>query len=172
MTDLQEAFDHPYFVPFLVVAVSLGALGMALASQYWGGLEPCVLCMYQRYAFVAAAALGLAGIAAGRRSKPRRLMLVLAGFAFLSGAAIAAFHVGVEQRWWQGTAECRAPAFDPNASIDDMRKQLLNTRFVPCDEVAWSLFGISIAGYNVLASLGLAVLTFWSAACITIRRRR
>ncbi len=159
----QDFFDHPRLVPALIVAVSLGALAVALASQYWGDLQPCVLCIYQRYAYLGAAAFGLLGLIAGPRTGARRAAVALAGLAFLTGAAIAAFHVGVEQQWWRGTAECHAPAFDPNASIAELRKQLLGTRFIPCDEVPWSLFGISMAGYNVLASLGLALASFWAA---------
>jgi disulfide bond formation protein DsbB len=159
----QDFFDHPRLVPALIVAVSLGALAAALASQYWGDLQPCVLCIYQRYAYLGAAAFGLLGLIAGPRTGARRAAVALAGLAFLTGAAIAAFHVGVEQQWWRGTAECHAPAFDPNASIAELRKQLLGTRFIPCDEVPWSLFGISMAGYNVLASLGLALASFWAA---------
>ncbi len=160
---LQDVLDHPRLVPALIIAVSLGALATALASQYWGGLQPCVLCYYQRYAYLAAAAFGLAGLIAGPRTAARRAAVVLAGLAFLTGAAIAAFHVGVEQQWWRGTSECHAPVFDPNASIADLRKQLLETDFVPCDVVQWSLFGISMPGYNVLASLGLALASFWAA---------
>ena len=48
---LQEIFDHPRLGPALIVALSLSALAAALASQYWGGLPPCVLCIYQRYAW-------------------------------------------------------------------------------------------------------------------------
>ncbi len=160
---LQRVIGHPRLVPALIVAISLGALAAALASQHWGGLQPCVLCIYQRYAYLGAAAFGLFGLIAGPRARARRATVALAGFAFLTGAAIAAFHVGVEQLWWTGTSECHAPAFDPNASIADLRRQLLETDFVPCDEVQWSLFGISMAGYNVLASLGLALASFWAA---------
>ncbi len=167
---LQDAFDHPRLVPALIVAVSLGALATALASQYWGGLEPCILCYYQRYAYLVAAAFGLAGLIAGPRTGARRAAVALAGLAFLTGAAIAAFHVGVEQQWWRGTEECHAPTFDPNASVADLRKQLLGTKFVPCDEVPWSLFGVSMAGYTVLASLGLALASFW-AACNVGRKQ-
>ncbi len=160
---LRDLTDHPHLVPALIVAVSLGALAAALASQYWGGLQPCVLCYYQRYAYLGAIAFGLLGLIAGPRVEARRVAVALAGLAFLTGAAIAAFHVGVEQHWWRGTTECHAPAFDPNASIADLRKQLLETTFVPCDEVQWSLFGISMPGYNVLASLGLALASLWAA---------
>ncbi len=163
---LQDLIDHPRLVPALIVAVSLGALAAALASQYWGGLQPCVLCYYQRYAYLGAAAFGVLGLIAGPRTSARRAALALAGLAYLTGAGIAVFHVGVEQLWWRGTSECHAPVFDPNASIADLRKQLLGTKFVPCDEVPWSLFGVSMAGYNVLASLGLALASIW-AACKT-----
>ncbi len=163
---LQDLIDHPRLVPASIVAVSLGALAAALISQYWGGLQPCVLCIYQRYAYLGAAAFGVLGAIAGPRPDARRAAIALAGLAFLTGAAIAVFHVGVEQLWWRGTSECHAPVFDPNAAIADLREQLLGTRFVPCDEVQWSLFGISMAGYNVPASLGLALASFW-AACRT-----
>jgi disulfide bond formation protein DsbB len=55
--------------------------------------------------------------------------------------------------------------------IEDLRKQLLGVRFVPCDEIRWSLFGISMAGYNVLASLGLAAASLWAALNITGAKR-
>ena len=58
---LQRVIDHPFAVPALIVAVSLGALAAALASQHWGGLQPCVLCFYQRYAYLVATAFGLLG---------------------------------------------------------------------------------------------------------------
>ena len=72
----------------MIVAVSLGALAVALASQYWGDLQPCVLCMYQRYAFLGAIAFGLLGLIAGPRTRARRAAVVLAGLAFLTGAAM------------------------------------------------------------------------------------
>ncbi len=76
--------------------------------------------------------------------------------AFLVGAGLAAFHVGVEQHWWAGTAECGAN-FGPAGSVEELRRRLLAQAVVRCDEVAWSLFGISMAGYNFLLSLALAV---------------
>lgn len=152
---LPGSLSGPKAAAAAAALVSAAALAIALISQYGFGLQPCVLCHYQRYAFVAALVLALIGLFA----RPR-LFLALAGLTFLTGAGIAAFHVGVEQGWWQGTAGCHAPAFDLNASVDEMREALMNTDFVPCDKVAWSLFGISMAGFNVLFSLlfGLASL--------------
>ncbi len=167
---IQDAIDRPRLIPALIFGVSLSALAIAYASQVWGGLQPCILCIYQRYAFGAAMAFGLLGLALGGNPAAQRALVALGGLAFLTGAAIAGFHVGVEQHWWRGTAECHAPVFDINASIEDMREQLLGTEFIPCDEIPWSLFGISMAGYNLLISLGLALACFWAAARMGRRR--
>lgn len=160
---MDLSLRHPRFVPALLVAACLGALGIALASQYWGGLYPCVLCIYQRYAYGAAMALAALAFLLALHPAGRRLALVGSGLAFLTGSGIAAFHVGVEQKWWQGTAECQAPALPENATVEQLRDILLNQPFAPCDKVPWELFGISMAGYNVLVMAGLAALAFWAA---------
>ena len=41
--------------------------------------------------------------------------------------------------------------------LDQMNK----TRVVRCDEAAWRLFGLSLAGYNVLISLLMAAIALW-----------
>lgn len=154
---------NPRTLPALLVAACLGALGTALASQYWGGLHPCVLCMYQRYAYGAAMALAALAFLLATSALGRRLALIGSGLAFLAGAAIAVFHVGVEQKWWEGTAECHAPALPENATVAQMREILMNQPFAPCDVVPWELFGISMAGFNILAYALLAALSFWAA---------
>ncbi len=158
----RQILDHPRLVPALVVAISLTALAIALAADHWGGLAPCLLCLYQRYGYLVAVAFGLLGLAVPDRPRARRAAVVLSALAFLSVAGIALYHVGVEQLWWRGTAECHAPSLDFSASVETLRQQLLNTEFIPCDEVAWSLFGISMAGYNLFAALGFAGASLWA----------
>ena len=75
-----------------------------------------------------------------------------------ANAALAGYHVGVEQKWWEGPASCSA-AVAAGTSFEDLKAQLLAAPIVRCDEVPWSLFGISMAGYNVLLSAGFAVVT-------------
>ena len=140
---------------FLLVA-SAAILGAAFGFQYIGGLAPCVLCWWQRYAHMAAIVLAaVAVVASGRGSSRAGWMLVAAtGLALLAGAGIAAFHVGVEQHWWAGTAECGS-TLGAASGIDQLRARLLAQPIVRCDEIAWSLFGVSMAGYNFLLSLAL-----------------
>jgi disulfide bond formation protein DsbB len=145
----------------LILLASATVLGAALAFQYWGGLAPCVLCIWQRYAHGGLMAFAALALAAGR---PQWRAVLLAGCALaaLASAGIAFFHVGVEQHWWQGTAECGS-TLPPAATIEEFRERLLAQPLVRCDEVAWSLFGISMAGYNVILSLALAAFAFAAA---------
>ena len=147
--------------PLLLLLASIAVLGTALASQYLGGLQPCVLCVYQRLPYVAV--ILIAGAALFLPPGPRAVALGLAGLALLTGTGIAIFHVGVEQHWWQGTAECGSAAAAD--SVEALRAQVLSAPTVRCDEIPWSLFGISMAGYNALVSLGLAI-----AALVAARR--
>jgi disulfide bond formation protein DsbB len=149
-------------LPSLVFIASLAGLAVAFASQYWGGLQPCALCIYQRYPYGMAAALGVVGILVAGRPGWLRAVLLLAALAFFVDAGIAAYHVGVEQHWWQGTAECGS-TLDLNLSPEELKQQLLNQPVVRCDEVPWSLFGISMAGYNFLYAAALGIATLWYA---------
>jgi disulfide bond formation protein DsbB len=139
---------------------TLGSLALllgAFAFQYVGGLAPCHLCLLQRWPHGVAVALGLLILAC-----PRRSLAFLAGLVVLGGAGIAAYHVGVERGWWTGPTSCTAPA--PGAqSSGALLDQILATPVVLCDQVAWTLWGISMAGWNAILSLGLVWL--WWRAC-------
>ncbi len=172
VSPMQILFERPHLLPAAVAVAGVGALAVALASQYWGGLEPCVLCIHQRYAHGAAAAVALLALFFPAQSAAWRGLVALGALAFLAGAAIAFFHVGVEQHWWRGTAECHAPSFESGLSLEELREQMLNTRFVPCDEVPWALFGISMAGYNFLASLVLGLMVLWAVRMTAPSRRQ
>ncbi|MGE0255252.1 MAG: disulfide bond formation protein B [Alphaproteobacteria bacterium] len=148
---------RPWRLPAVVLGASLAMLCGAWFFEYVVGLAPCALCLEQRLPYKIAAVLALAALAvtgAGRLPAAAPALAIVAAGLFAWGAAIAAYHVGVEQGWWAGTAACSgAVAVDPNASIAAVRDQLLNTPVVRCDVVPWSLAGISLAGWNFLASL-------------------
>lgn len=130
-------------------------LGGALAFQHLGGLAPCELCLWQRWPHLAALALGLAALAA--RGSLRRILIVSAAFAMLVSAGIAILHVGVEQRWWRGPTTCSSTSIAPG----DFASAMIAAPIVRCDTVAWSVAGISMAGWNALASTALAGAAFY-----------
>lgn len=155
-------FQHQY-LGLALAAASIGALAFAYVSQYGFGLEPCVLCLYQRKPFFAVIALGLgAFFLAQKQPKAAFILLLLSGFALTIGAIIAGFHVGVEQKWWPGLQACGG-SLPEGASVEELTKYLENRDVVRCDIPAWTLFGISMAGYNFMFSGFLADITFLCA---------
>ena len=137
----------------LAIAIaSFVIVGSAIASEIFGGLAPCVLCVYQRIPYAITIGLGLVGF-----FKPQFFVpaMILAALTFQVGGGIGIYHVGVEQAWWTGTEAC-VGAQNNSASIDELRAQIMATPVIRCNDIQWSLFGISMAGYNVLVSLVLA----------------
>jgi disulfide bond formation protein DsbB len=146
---------------FLLLA-SVGSLLAAFFFQYVIGLQPCILCIWQRWPYAVVIALTILVLTVAARSpKLRAALLALCGVALLFGGGVAVFHVGVEQHWWTGTPGCGVTATAD--SIEALRAQIMAAPVVRCDQVAWSLFGISMAGYNILISLALAAVAFASA---------
>jgi len=147
----------PRTVAALAVAVAVFALGAAFAFQHLGGLAPCILCIWQRYPYGVVIVLGALAFALAGQPQAARALIALAGLVLLADAAIAAFHVGVEQKWWTGTAQCGG-TLSTGLTAEELKAQLEAAPVVRCDEVAWSLFGISMAGYNFLIALASGVL--------------
>lgn len=143
------------FAGFVLIA-SAAVLGTALLSQFWGGLVPCELCLLERWPWDAALAISLVALVVGSRSALPWVALVLAG-VYAAGAAIAFYHVGVEQHWFAGPSACTASGTGAT-TLEEMKRQILGTAPVLCDQVQWSLFGVSLAGWNFLASLGMAAI--------------
>ena|ERR1700676_3994096 len=149
-----------------VLIVSAVVLGAALMSQYWGGLAPCELCLLQRWPWSAAIVIALVALIAGRSGALPWVALALA-VVFALGAVFAFYHVGVEQHWFAGPSACTASATGA-MTLDDMKRQILGTAPVLCDRVQWALVGVSLAGWNLLASLGMATI----CAVVFARTRR
>jgi disulfide bond formation protein DsbB len=141
----------------LALIGSLGLLGGAFAFQYIGGLAPCQLCLWQRWPHAAAILIGLVALATGWRG-----LLWLGALAALTTAGIGAFHVGVEQGWWQGLASCTAGSIAGISTADLLNPAADVAAPVRCDEIPWQMLGISMAGWNMILSLGLAGI--WIAA--------
>ena len=131
--------------------VGITALIIAYISQYGFGLNPCELCWWQRYPYMIM--VGVLPITALRSLGNNRAALSLVALLFAVGAAIAGFHAGVEQKWWEGLATCSGVA-DLSGDVEAALNAIMNAPIIKCDEIAWSLFGISMAGFNfILASI-------------------
>ncbi len=148
------------FAALALFVVSLGVLLGAWYFQYIVGLAPCPLCLEQRIPYYIVIPLSLLLTIATRARAPR--LLISAGFvvilvAVLCGAALGAYHAGVEWRLWPGPADCTGPLANLNSG-GSLLDQLNGVHVVRCDEAAWRFLGISLAGYNVLISLAMAAI--------------
>ena len=137
----------------LTVLAMLGSAALlagAFAFQYLGGLAPCQLCLWQRWPHAAAVGLGVLALTLGWR-----VLAVAGAVAALVAAGIGAFHVGVEQKWWEGLASCTAGSIKGISTADLLNPDVVVAAPVRCDAIAWQLAGVSMAGWNVILSLVL-----------------
>ncbi len=131
-------------------AVLLGAFGF----QHIGGLLPCKMCLWQRWPHAAAVLVGILLLLGGPR-----LLIWLGALAATITSVIGFYHAGVEWRWWPGPSSCTGGGLDLGAmGGGDLLSMDAPTGLVLCDEVVWSLFGLSMAGWNGVISLGLAMI--------------
>ena len=136
----------------LALAAPAALLGGAYLGQYAFHLIPCEMCWWQRYAHFAALALAL--LALLRPSS--QILTWLAALAILIGGLLGLYHSGVEYGWWQGVTACTSEV----KLGDDPLSAILNAPMIRCDQVQWSLAGISLAGFNFLISVPAALLIF------------
>ncbi len=144
--------DRPLTIPLILLLASVATLGGAYAFQYIGGLQPCTLCLYQRWPWWIAGGFAIAALLMIRDRRATRALAGFGALAVLAGMGIAIYHAGVEQHWWAGPSACSGTAAAPQ-TLDALRAQILAAPVVRCDDIPWSLFGISMAGYNALISL-------------------
>jgi disulfide bond formation protein DsbB len=134
----------------LAIAVPALLLAGAYVGQYAFGLFPCEMCWWQRYAHFAALALALVSTIV----PPKRMWVVLAGIAILVAGLLGGYHAGVEYHWWEGLTTCSSTS--SGHSLAD----IMNAPLIRCDVAQWTLFGISLAGYNFLISTAAAIVVF------------
>ncbi|MEP2101010.1 MAG: disulfide bond formation protein B [Parasphingorhabdus sp.] len=138
---------------WLSLIVPGALLGGALISQYVFGLYPCEMCMWQRWPHLVAIILAM-GAMALRGHKLSKFIVADAALAILVSGLIGGFHAGVEYGWWEGITSCATTV----PAGGDMLDSIMNAPLVRCDVAPWSLFGISLAGFNFLLSVGGAIL--------------
>src|SRR5437879_5969264 len=123
----------------LPTALLAGAFG----SQVFGGLYPCEMCWWQRYAHMAALVPAVVAFTAPAQSARSRTLTLLAALAIAVSGGIGVYHAGVEAKIFQGFTTCTA-LVTSGGSTADLLKQITHAPLIRCDQVQWSFLGISM----------------------------
>jgi len=157
--------DPPLTAAAVVFVAGLATIGGFFFFQYGMGLPPCPLCLEQRipyYISVPLAALLWLGASHGASRKVLLLGFLAIAAAMLWNTGLAAYHAGIEWKFWPGPQDCSGP-IDRFGSAQDLIRRLQGISIVRCDQAAWRFLGLSLAGWNVPMSLGLACVALWGA---------
>ncbi len=150
-----------------VLAIAMAAVvGSALLFEHVGGYIPCKLCLEQRLPYYVGAPVMLAAGLASAMNLPGIVVrgLILIGALLMTwGLYMGVYHSGVEWAWWAGPTDCGAVSGGTNTGGNGVL-DALNTVIPPsCDEAALRILGLSLAGWNAIASLGLGAVAYWGA---------
>lgn len=154
----------------LIGAATVATLTLAGAFgfQHIGGLEPCPLCIWQRWPYVIGTVLIVIALLGAPRPYARALP-VLAALTFAIGFGLSVWHAGFEYGWWPGPSNCASPIDFGNQSAQELLQTLEGRRPVRCDIAPWTFAGLSLAGWGAVVLAGLTGAT--ARACVLLRLR-
>jgi disulfide bond formation protein DsbB len=166
MGGAMRAFD-PVLRRWPIVALVLSAATLAIAHSFqtFGHLAPCHLCLKQREVYWAAMAISAVAVVAGQtpmRGAATRIGCAILALTFGYGAYLAGFHAGAEWHWWKAPVTC---ASNGPVNLSALKALLAGggARQPACDQAPWVFLGLSMAGWNFVASVGLAVASLLAA---------
>ncbi|HVB90392.1 MAG TPA: disulfide bond formation protein B [Beijerinckiaceae bacterium] len=152
----------------LQAAIAAFILASATIAGAWlfqfAGYAPCELCLKERWPYYIGAPLAAIAVLVCARG-PVRLrapLLALLGLVFFASFVFGAYHAGVEWRFWAGPTDCTGHVVAARTMGDFMR-QLQTSKVVRCDAVAIRILGLSLAGWNAVVSLVVALIA-WRGA--------
>lgn len=141
------------------MAVPAMLLGGALLFEHVGGLRPCEMCMMQRWPHLAAFVIALLGWLI-RPLWARRAVLMTAAGGIAASGLVAIDHLGVERKWWEGHTACTS-SLPTGLTTAEYLDAMMRMPLVRCDTPQWTMFGLSLADMNAIASMATAILVAW-----------
>ena len=149
--------------PALAVVISAAILAAAHGFERFGQLFPCALWLRQREVYWALIAMVGVGLLLWRlRPAPRFIegLNILVGLVFVTGAGVAAYHMGVEMGVFPSGCSAGSPAEAARRALEDPLAGLDEPQATgSCSEAA-KVFGVSMATWNAGMSLGFAAISF------------
>jgi disulfide bond formation protein DsbB len=140
---------------FLVFSgfIALASVAFALVAQHFYDVQPCILCLYERYFYWGIVFTGILGLL----NFYPRFAFYLSGLILAGGVALGFYHLGVELHWWQGTDACHGVATHTAKTIEELRALLKAKPMARCDQPNWFILGISATYINLLWFVGFLI---------------
>jgi disulfide bond formation protein DsbB len=151
----------------LAIALPAALLAGAYGSEIFGGLYPCEMCWWQRYAHFAGLGLALLSLLLRNAPDRGRSFVWLAALAILGSGGIGAYHAGVEAGVFEGFTQCTS-SVGAGLSGEELLKAVMAAPLVSCKDIQFSFLGISMAGWNAILSILAALSILW----LSLRRPR
>ena len=133
------------------------ALIVAYVSQYVFDLQPCQFCLWQRKPFFAIIILAIMFLKIPNLKKYQNLALKIIILLLLINAAISFYHTGIEQKWFKGFNSCSSSIAQPT-TLEELKTYLEKMQAVRCDKPQFVFLGLSMAAWNFIYCLLLAIL--------------
>ncbi len=156
---VQAISKNPKLPGLFIFLICASALSIAFFVEHVVGIDPCILCLYQRLPYAASGLFAIFAVIGKPGSFTQQMALLGCGIAFSIGTGLAVYHFGVEEGFWQ--ASCSG-AQDMNMSFEDLKSSIMSEPLKACDQKDWVIFGLSITVYNTISSLFLAATSFTS----------
>ncbi|MFP4097552.1 MAG: disulfide bond formation protein B [Alphaproteobacteria bacterium] len=172
---IVKLLSCPVFTFGLVTLASAFSLFLAFFAEAFLELEPCILCIYQRYPFALGLACGLIGLGVRKHTGAARLLFIIAALGFLANSSIALYQTGVELGWWDtGLEACSVTIFMDDNSEQSILENVMSSPMSSCGDVQWvdPVLGLSMANYNIAFSLGLCIFCLLAAFFVPAAMRK
>ena len=165
---MKTIFSNPTLSFSLIALISFFSLSIAFIAEGILNLEPCILCIYQRYPFAIGIIIGLIGISLRKRQITAAPLLGLCGIIFLANSVIASYHTGIEQGWWKSSVEGCAVTFPDSNETKSILENIMSAPMGDCSNIPWQdpIFGFSMANYNIPFCFGLFIFCIASAIMV------
>ena len=138
----------------LILLFSIFALCAAYFIQYILDHKPCNLCLIERLPYIFTIIIISLGLIIKRFEKAIIISLIL---IFAASTILSFYHFGIEQGFFEESLVCMLDSNNSNLSKEDLLKEL-KQQTVSCKDVAFRIFGLSLATINTIISLILSVI--------------
>jgi len=149
--------NNSNFLNLLFLFVSILVLLTVYYLEFFQGIAPCKLCIYQRFPYFIIILLAISFLLI-KNQNLKKITFIFYIFIFASSLTVSVHHFGVENSFWNALTNCES-YFKTLSNSNDLKEYLLNKDYVSCSDVSFKFLGISLAGYNVIISFILLVIS-------------